>query len=350
MKTVRVNASKSYDVIIGNGVLPSLGERCLSLFRGRNALVSTDDAVKRFWLDKLTKSLRAAGIKTHVFVFKAGERSKNGATLFKLLEFAARSGLTRDDFAVALGGGVTGDLTGLAASLYLRGIPCVQVPTSVLAAVDSSVGGKTAINLNAGKNLIGTFCQPSLVLCDVRAFETLPKAVFADGTAEIIKYGVICDGNLFYKVKDADLSDMENVVARCVEIKRDLTERDEFDAGERRLLNLGHTVGHAIEKLSGFTVRHGEAIAAGTVVAAKAAAKSGLSKTDFSEEIIEALKNNGTPFSLPYGPRAVAEAALSDKKRSGNFIDFVFPTEIGKGEIKRIPVAELEKIVRLGAP
>ena len=226
MEIIKVNASKEYDVVIGSGILSSLGERCVSLFGKSKAVIVTDSNVSPLWLDKTQKSLVLAGIETSVFVFKAGEESKNTATLFELVEFMATEKLTRSDFAVALGGGVTGDMTGLAASLYLRGIPFVQVPTTLLAAVDSSVGGKTAVNLSAGKNLMGAFYQPELVLCDTDTLSTLPENEFANGMAEVIKYGVIFDKELFDKVCGGDVkSDMEKIIARCVELKRDVVAK-----------------------------------------------------------------------------------------------------------------------------
>ena len=196
MEIIKVNASKEYEVVIGSGILSELGERCASLLGKGRAVIVTDSNVKEYWLDETKKSLQLAGIQTSVFVFPAGEESKSKETLFELIEFMAENRLTRSDFAVALGGGVTGDMTGLAASLYLRGIPFVQVPTTLLAAVDSSVGGKTAVNLKAGKNLMGAFYQPELVLCDTRTLDTLSDEIFADGMAEVIKYGVIFDREL----------------------------------------------------------------------------------------------------------------------------------------------------------
>lgn len=345
MKTVNVNASKDYDVIIGGGILSSLGEECVSLFGKSRAVIVTDSNVKEFWLDEAKKSLQLAGIDTLVFVFKAGEESKNSETLFELIEFAAANKLTRSDFLVALGGGVTGDMTGLAASLYLRGIPFVQVPTSLLAAVDSSVGGKTAVNLKAGKNLMGAFYQPSLVLCDTNTLSTLPEEEFANGMAEIIKYGVIFDKELFDKVQSGDVkSDMENIIARCVELKRDVVARDEFDKGDRQLLNFGHTMAHSIEKISNFEIAHGSAVAIGMVIAAKASHALGWSKEDCTAAIIEANKNNNLPTECNFAAKDLADIALSDKKRTGGTINFVIPEIMGKCVLKKIPVEDLYKI------
>ncbi len=345
MKVINVDASKKYDVIIGEGILSSLGEKCVSLFGNSRAVIVTDSNVKEHWLSETKNSLNNSGVETVEFVFSAGEDSKNPETLFELLEFMAENKITRSDFLVALGGGVTGDMTGLAASLYLRGIPFVQVPTTLLAAVDSSVGGKTAVNLKSGKNLMGAFCQPTLVLCDICTLSTLPENEFANGMAEVIKYGVIFDKELFDKVKSVDVkSDMENIIARCVELKRDVVVKDEFDTGDRQLLNFGHTMAHSIEKCSNFEIPHGSAVAIGMVIAAKASHNLGWSNEDCTEMIIEANKNNNLPTECDFSPKDLADAALSDKKRTGGTINFVVPESIGKCVLRKIPVSDLYKI------
>lgn len=345
MEIIKVNASKEYEVVIGSGILSELGERCASLLGKGRAVIVTDSNVKEYWLDETKKSLQLAGIQTSVFVFPAGEESKSKETLFELIEFMAENRITRSDFAVALGGGVTGDMTGLAASLYLRGIPFVQVPTTLLAAVDSSVGGKTAVNLKAGKNLMGAFYQPELVLCDTRTLDTLSDEIFADGMAEVIKYGVIFDRELFDRVKGGDVkSDIEKIIARCVELKRDVVARDEFDKGDRQLLNFGHTMAHSIEKCSNFEISHGSAVAIGMVIAAKASAKLGWSDEDCTAEIMNANKNNNLPTECGFAPNDLADVALSDKKRTGGTINFVVPEVMGRCVLKKIPVETLYKI------
>lgn len=347
MKTINVSASTEYDVIIGSGILESLGSRCADLLGKSRAAVITDSNVAPLWLDKAVSSLKDAGIDVITYVFPAGEESKCKETLFEILEFMAENKLTRSDFAVALGGGVTGDMTGLAASLYLRGIPFVQVPTTLLAAVDSSVGGKTAVNLTAGKNLMGAFYQPSLVVCDTDTLGTLSPEIFADGMAEVIKYGVIFDRELFDTVKSGKVeSNIENVIARCVELKRDVVVKDEFDKGDRQLLNFGHTMAHSIEKLSNFEISHGSAVAIGMVIAAKAGAKLGWSKEDCTAEIIEANQNNSLPVECDFSPAALADVALSDKKRTGGTISFVAPEKIGKCYLKKVPVDVLYEIAQ----
>ena len=345
MKTINVDVSKNYDVVIGEGILSSLGERCVSLFGKSRAVIVTDSNVAPLWLSEAKKSLENAGIETVEFVFPAGEESKNVETLSELIEFMAKKRLTRSDFAVALGGGVTGDTVGLAASLYLRGIEFVQVPTTLLAAVDSSVGGKTAVNLKAGKNLMGAFSQPALVLCDTLTLGTLPENIFADGMAEVIKYGVIFDKDLFEKVKSGNVkSDIEDIIARCVELKRDVVAKDEFDRGDRQLLNFGHTMAHSIEKCSNFEISHGSAVAIGMVIAAKASYALGWSEEDCTQAIVDANKNNKLPVECDFAPDDLADVALSDKKRTGGTINFVVPQVMGGCVLKKIPVEDLFKI------
>ncbi|MBQ9849706.1 MAG: 3-dehydroquinate synthase [Clostridia bacterium] len=345
MKSVRVPASKEYEVIIGSGIISTLGEKCVSLLGKRRCIVITDSNVAPLWLGKAVDSLEKSGIDVITYIFPAGEESKSAKTLFDILEFMADNRLTRTDFAVALGGGVTGDMTGLAASLYLRGIPFVQVPTTLLAAVDSSVGGKTAVNLTAGKNLMGAFYQPSLVVCDTDTLSTLSPEIFADGMAEVIKYGVIFDRELFDAVKHGNIKDnTENIIARCVELKRDVVEKDEFDKGDRQLLNFGHTMAHSIEKLSNFEISHGSAVAIGMVIASKASIALGWSDEDCTDGIIEANRNNNLPCECTFSPEDLADAALSDKKRTGGEITFVVPKKIGECVLKKIPVDVLKEI------
>ena len=253
MNTVHISASRGYDVLIGHGLLPSLGERAAKVCKGRTACIVSDDTVAALYEKTARTSLEQAGFTVFTYVFPHGEQSKCGETFLKLLSFLAANHLTRSDLLVALGGGVTGDLTGFTAACYLRGIACIQVPTSLLAMVDSSVGGKTAIDLPEGKNLCGAFYQPNLVLCDIDTLNTLPDDIFRDGCAEVIKYGVLGSEALFSHLHGE--LDLMAVVTQCVDMKRAIVEDDEFDTGTRQLLNLGHTLGHAIEAGANFTWR-----------------------------------------------------------------------------------------------
>ncbi len=325
------------------------GERCKALFGVCKAVIVTDDKVADLYLKKVKASFVSSGYETVEFVFQNGEQSKNIDILTQILEFMAENHITRSDMVVALGGGVTGDMAGFAAAVFLRGIRFVQIPTTLLAMVDSSVGGKTAIDLKAGKNLAGAFYQPSLVLCDYDALDTLEAKTFAEGMAEVIKYGVIFDKNLFDLVKNGDVkSDIEKIIARCVELKRDVVQSDEHDKGERQLLNFGHTIGHAVEKCSCFNISHGEAVAIGMVIVAKASFDFGWSEENCTEEITEALVRNLLPIKTDFSAQELFDVTLNDKKRAGGEISLVIPHSIGKCVLKKVPVEQVFDFIKSG--
>ena len=349
MQKITVNASRVYDILIGRGLLTRMGSLIAAQVKGRNACLVSDSNVWPLHGAAAVKSLEEAGFSVRTFVFPAGEESKNAQTYLSLLSFLAQRQLTREDCLVALGGGVTGDLTGFAAATYLRGVPYVQVPTTLLAAVDSSVGGKTAIDLPEGKNLAGCFYQPSLVLCDIRTLKTLPQEVFLEGCAEVIKYGILYDRPLFDYLKQEGMGfDREQVIRRCVELKRNVVARDEFDTGARMQLNLGHTVGHAIEALSGFTVSHGHAVAMGTAIVSRAAAKNGLLPQEAAQAIEEVLGVFRLPTATAYPAEALTRHMLSDKKRTGDRVNLIVPRAVGRCEILPIPVEQLTDFVGSG--
>ena len=348
-KEIRVNTVPAYTVTIGPGLLKDCGRRLREVVPPCHMAVVTDSTVGPLYLETVTESLKAAGYAVSTFEFPAGEESKNVSTLSDILEFLARERLTRSDCLIALGGGVVGDMAGFAAAVYLRGIRYVQMPTTMLSAVDSSVGGKTAIDLKAGKNLAGAFLQPAAVLCGTDCLETLPPEVFADGTAEAVKTGVLCDESLFALFEDGTLkADPAEVIARCVEYKAGVVERDEKEQGERKLLNLGHTVGHAIEKCSGYAIPHGHAVAAGLAVMARAAERLRWTNGPIAERVGRCLEAQGLPVSTEFSPEALAEAALADKKRAGASITIVVPKEIGTCELLKIPVSELLFVIGTG--
>ena len=343
MKTISVAASVNYDVKIGSHLLPTLGAEVTALCKADKACIVSDTNVWPLYGETVEESLRSAGITPVHFVFPAGEESKNGSTYLSLLNYLAENGLTRSDCLVALGGGVVGDMTGFAAATYLRGVAYVQVPTSLLAAVDSSVGGKTAIDLPAGKNLCGAFYQPALVLCDTDTLNTLPEEIFRDGCAEVIKYGVLYDPQLFAYLMDAGVNfDREAVIARCVEWKRDVVAEDEFDTGARMKLNLGHTVGHGIEKASHFAVSHGRAVAMGMAIVARACG------CPDADRIIACLTRFGLPVTTEFSAEEISRHALSDKKRSGGTVKLILPKTIGDCAIVPTPVTELRSFIEKG--
>lgn len=342
MKLVEVKASGSYCVKIGHGLLDTLGTELAALAKG-NVFVVTDTNVAPHYLERTENSLKSAGFSVISEIISAGEPSKNLENYEKLLRRMAAARLTRADTVVALGGGVTGDLAGFAAASYLRGIRLVQVPTTLLAMVDSSVGGKTAVDLPEGKNLVGAFHQPALVLCDLDTLDTLPQAVFREGCAEVIKTAILFDRPLFEDLKRDGLNfNRESVIARCVEHKRDIVAEDEFETGSRKLLNLGHTLGHAVEKCSGYAVAHGAAVAIGTAAMARAFCR------EDGEEIHAVLQKFGLPLTTEFTPEELAEAALADKKRQGDTVTLVVPTAVGKCELCRLPVSELQSVFEAG--
>ncbi len=348
MQTIKVNASKEYDVIIGQGALSLLGKKIKELFGDVKVCIVSDDTVASLYSEKAKKFLTEENIKSELFVFPHGEKSKSPEILFELLEFLAAKHFSRKDVVIALGGGVTGDLTGLGAAMYMRGMHLVQIPTTLLAMVDSSVGGKTAVNLKSGKNLAGVFNQPELVLCDLQMLLTLSAEIFSEGVAEIIKYGVIADRKLFELVKNGELAkNIEKVVARCVSIKSEIVNEDEFDTGKRNLLNFGHTLAHSIEKMSEFKISHGNAVAMGMLLIAEIAWKRGLSKERCQDEIIDALFENNLPVSCPFSNSSLYYATENDKKSSSGRISIIVPEEIGNCRILNIALAEFKELLEL---
>ena len=342
-KNVPVRASGNYDIRIGKGLLECVGELICEVKKPCKTVVVTDSNVDALYLAKVMKSLENSGYTPLKYVFPAGETSKNAKTFIDILEFLASEKITRSDLLIALGGGVAGDITGFAASCYLRGIDFVQLPTTLLAAVDSSVGGKTAIDLEAGKNLAGAFYQPIAVICDTDTFMTLPEREKACGFAEVIKYAVLFDES-FFRDLSCEKGDIIGMVEKCVIFKRDVVERDEFDRGERKLLNLGHTAAHGIEKVSGYSLTHGEAVAVGMVIAARISENLNLCEKGLSEIIKNLLKKYNLPTDYAISARQLCDAALSDKKREGGTITLVLPEKIGKCVLYDLDINELEVI------
>lgn len=342
-KTVQVKASGNYDIVIGEGILGNIGEILSDIKKACRAVIVTDSNVDKLYSDTVTASLENSGYVVDKFVFEAGEKSKNARTFIEILEFLASLKITRSDLLVALGGGVVGDICGFVASCFLRGIDFVQIPTTLLAAVDSSVGGKTAIDLEAGKNLAGAFYQPICVICDTDTFTTLNERELACGYAEVIKYGILFDED-FCKTLSDGAYDINDVVEKCVIFKRDIVEKDEFDNGERKLLNFGHTAAHGIEKVSGYSLSHGQAVAVGMVIAAKIAENLGICKSQIHGEIEKMLLKFNLPTSYDITAKQLFEAALSDKKRQSSKLTLVLPERMGKCVLCDVDVENLEEI------
>ncbi len=316
MKEVKVTASNPYSVLIGSGIMKDFKALCRDIISDKKLAVITDDTVDGLYFDTLGLD---GALK---FVFHHGEESKNMNTLSEILEFLAENNFTRSDVLIALGGGVVGDITGFAAAVYMRGINYIQVPTTLLAMVDSSVGGKCAVDLHHGKNLAGTFHQPKRVICDTDALATLPDEMHKAGMAEVIKYGVLSGINLD--------SDIETLVFDCVSVKADIVKADEFDNGTRQLLNLGHTPAHGIEALSLYTVPHGFAVASGMGIIARASLKNGFCSEDTANKVIRILEENGLPADTEYSYKDISEVAMRDKKAKGDKLTLVLIENYGK--------------------
>lgn len=344
MHTLHMPTANPYDIHIGSGLIEKAGSLLAGIFKPCRVAVVTDSNVHPLYSERVISSLSAHGFQCCVHVFPAGEQNKNIFTLSDILEFLAESQLCQTDFVLALGGGVTGDMAGFAAAVFKRGMPFVQMPTTLLAAVDSSVGGKTAVDLKAGKNLAGAFHQPSLVLIDTDIIHDLPARLLSQGAAEVIKYGVLKDAEMFSWFCGGTWNEkLPQIIHRSVEIKRFYVQQDERDTGVRKYLNFGHTFGHAIEACSGFSVSHGFGVAMGMAIAAGAAGKR-----DICRAIIQANAACGLP-SLPDAPcDALANAALADKKRSGQTIDLILPEEIGRCQIVSTPVSALPGLFAKG--
>lgn len=356
-RAVRVSAaSGAYDVHVGPGVLARAGAIAREAAGGGRCCVVTETNVGPLYADELEASLASAGYEVAPrLTFPAGERSKNLGTLADLLEGLAERGLTRNDVVVALGGGVTGDVAGLAAALYLRGCRVVQVPTSLLAMVDSSVGGKTAVDLPAGKNLAGAFWQPAAVVADVRCLSTVSPELFRDSCGEVVKHAVLADARMLDDLTRAPLTApgvgearLADVVARNVEIKRDVVDADERERGLRQTLNLGHTLGHAIESASGFSLGHGSCVAAGLCMVARASARMGWCSDETSARILACVEAHGLPTGSDVPTETLMGYVGHDKKRHGDSVNLVVPTEPGRVEVRRVALGELERIVELG--
>lgn len=349
MEAIKVTTSREYTVNIGKGFLNTIGEKIKEIKRLCRVVLISDDTVFSLYGDRVKNSLIDSGYSVCEFVVPHGEESKSFENYHRILEFCVENSITRTDLFVALGGGVVGDLTGFVASTYLRGVDFVQVPTTVLAMVDSSVGGKTAINLNAGKNLCGAFYQPIGVFADCDTLDTLPQERFCEGCAEIIKYGMISDKDFLAFLQDNDIKDnLPYVIKRCVEIKRDIVSRDEFEKGERKLLNFGHTIGHAVEKCSNLTISHGNAVAIGMAIATKGAYEIGMSEEDFSDVLLPILKKNNLPTTCSFSAEELYKASLSDKKRSFDTMSLIVPEELGLCKVMKLPVEDLKNFIEKG--
>lgn len=360
MEKITIHASKEYDIIIENGLLSKAGTEIAKALPGAGRLcVVCDRTVHRLYGSEdspLQASLAAGGFELCTCVLQGGETGKNITSVSMITDFLAANHFTRSDAVIALGGGITGDLAGFAASIYMRGIRFIQIPTTLLAMADSSVGGKTGANTEAGKNIIGTFWQPELVIVDPEVLDTLPKKELLNGLAEIIKSGFIGDETIFDSISDGLLP----AVAKAINVKRLIVEEDERETGRRRLLNFGHTIGHAIEKCSNYKISHGNAVMTGMYLATLAAEAKGWCKmpdrsadscpcaepmSRYIKKVIEAF---AYPVITKYSADELAAVALNDKKRDGEDIIIIYPVGPGNCQMKALPQKDLASFIDLG--
>lgn len=350
MKKLNVKSVRSYEILIERGILSDCGKYIKPLARGNKAMIISDTNVFPIYGDTVKASLEKAGFEVYNHIFTAGESSKNLTTISEMYSSLADNGFSRKDFIVALGGGVTGDMSGFAAATYQRGIDFVQIPTTLLSQVDSSVGAKTGVDIKQGKNLVGAFWQPSIVLIDPNTLNTLTPEFFADGMAEVIKYGCIKSLSLFETLENKNAADIiDEIIFDCVSIKRDVVERDEHEAGERMLLNFGHTLGHSIEKAYGYTgITHGQAVGVGMVLITSASESLGITPSGTTDRIKALLKKYNLPTSDKTTLEDIANGALGDKKASGDSINIVLLNSIGNSFTKKLKKSELYDFCKQG--
>ena len=348
MRTIDIHTQRPYRVHIGAGLIEKAGTFLAPTLRGKKCAIVSDYTVAALYREKLECALLASDIECYVFTVPAGEASKSIENWESLLAFLAENGFTREDGICALGGGVVGDLAGFAAATYLRGVPFFQVPASLLAMVDASVGGKTAVNLSNGKNTVGAFYQPHAVVCDTDLLSTLPEDNFREACAEIIKYFVLGSSVLSEELKKGLNFDRERVIAECIRIKEKYIRDDETDFAGRRLLNLGHTVGHAIEVCSGYTVSHGNAVAIGLATAVRAAKKQKICTSDDANRILALLKDFSLPTETEYEVNEIFGAVFADKKRTDECFYCIIPHKIGDCRVVPLDFLQMRRFLEDG--
>lgn len=346
MKKLCIDVSKPYDVIIKNGLLNHIDDY---IDKNKKILIVTDSNVFSIYEKKLASCFEKISKEYYIYVINAGEKSKSIENFAKILEFAAARKFSRSDIFVSFGGGVCGDLCGFCAACYLRGVEYIQIPTTLLSMVDSSVGGKTAVDLEAGKNLAGCFYQPSLVLCDPELLKTLDDKTFREGMAEVIKYAFLKESNLYSLINNKDLN-FEEVIYTCVDIKREFVAADEFDKGLRQMLNFGHTFAHVFEKLSDFEISHGFAVAMGMNMITIIAAKCDFCNKDTLAKLQELLKVHNLPLfpdntGYKFTVNQIIDVMLNDKKCFNQKISFIIPDQTGICKIMPVEISNLHNFI-----
>ena len=355
MNTISVDlTSDSYQIYVGHHLLAQAGKLMRSHTSGSKILLVTHPDLNKLFGTELLTSLESAGYSVTTATVSTGEHAKSFESYQKLVSVLAEHRFTREDIVVGLGGGVIGDLAGFVAATYMRGCALVHIPTSLLAMIDSSIGGKTAIDLPFGKNLVGAFYNPRAVIVDLELLNSIPAPLLQDSCGELIKYGVLSGQDLFNKiflarnlVQVIDVSCRQGLIQACIEIKKSVVEADFKEAGSRKLLNLGHTLGHAIETLSNFELGHGSCVAAGTAMMAKACTKLGLCSYEDAKSITELTQSYELSTSTSFDVEELYSAALHDKKSHADSIDVALIYGIGDVRIERKSFAELKQLIEL---
>ncbi len=339
---IEVNSSVKYNIELDRGILNTFGEKALSIFGRSKAVIVTDKNVAQHYLQSLFLSLEEAGFEVYDFIIEPGEDSKNIQSFENLISFLSKHAINKGDLLIALGGGVVSDLTGFVASCYLRGIPYATVATSFLAAVDASIGGKTAIDHAGQKNNIGSFYPPHFVMIDTNLFKTLPREELQNGLVEAIKSGALLDEELFNRLcNKISETDYKYIIERSLLVKKHYVEQDEKDNGLRQLLNLGHTLGHAIEAQSGYRIAHGAAVAAGMVSILNSSEKTGLTKSGVSKRVENSFLAQGIEYKLPYPIELLIPHLLGDKKMRKSSLTLALLEDISKPFLYSITQDEL---------
>ena len=353
MKELRVNLTdQSYSIHILKGLIESIGMEIKRIYNGKKIAIITDENVNKFYGEKVKNSLEESGFIVGRIIIKPGEKSKSVHSLLKVYDELLDLGITRGDLVITLGGGVVGDLGGFVAATFLRGVPFIQIPTSLLAQIDSSIGGKVGVDLPRGKNLVGSFYQPKAVFIDPCLLRTLDKRFLQDGMAEVIKYACIREKDLFNRLLniegEEDLFDnIEDIIYTCCDIKRGIVERDEKDTGERMILNFGHTIGHALEKYFNFEkYTHGEAVAVGMYTITKQSESMGLTEKGTSDLIKEILKKYNLPYEEKYANKeSIIDAIAFDKKGEGQKINLIIVKSIGYAFINKVEKSSIYRYI-----
>lgn len=349
MRRIKVKTSREYSVLVGSGAVENISSELSGILKAKRVMIVSDDNVAPLHLEKLKTKLESS-FECFTHILKNGEEHKNIDAVLGILSHMQEKEFDRNDAVVALGGGVVGDISAFSASIYMRGIDFVNIPTTLLSQVDSSVGGKTGVDFGGAKNIVGSFYQPRLVICDTDYLKTLPENIFADGCAEVIKYAFINDSELLKVIEDGIKKNIDDIVYRCVSDKNDVVSNDEFDRGLRGLLNFGHTIGHAVESLSSYKISHGSAVSIGMRIVTEAFEKANICEKGVAEKLVSVLKANNLPLECGYSAEDITNAVRKDKKKSGDSISVIVPKELCKCEIEKMSFEKLYSIIKEVTP